>query len=81
MNAMRIRIQKGASVGVLLRYNMLRSILTIPSIAMADWFVATFLHPGLRPAVSSPLLSMRTDVMPMMLITRCTTNVLVVMTF
>jgi len=51
VNVMRIHIQKGASVGVLLRYNMLRSILTISSIAMADWFAATFLHPGLRPAV------------------------------
>lgn len=81
MNAVRIRIQRGASVGVLLRYTVLHSILTNPSIAMADWFAVTFLHPGLRPAVSSPLLSMRTDVMLMMLIMRCTTNVLVVMTF
>jgi hypothetical protein len=61
--------------------NVLHSILTNPSIAMVDWFAVTFLRPGLRPAVSSPLLSMRTDVMLMMLITRCTTSVLVVMTF
>ncbi|CAF3569743.1 unnamed protein product [Fusarium graminearum] len=40
MNAMRIRIQRGASVGVLLRYTM------------ADWFAAIFLRPGLRPAAS-----------------------------